>query len=200
MSYRYERYQERPRRQGRSWLVALTIFIWLLVLGCLAVRFLLRPALTDYVQREIAVAIDEDIPANLEAGQALREGLKQIPFPGNIPVGTVTISEEQANSYLAGYADQLGEIDNISVGFVPGDVQAVVTVQGFSGVARTVPTVQGGRLVATNTRLSQPLDSFISIEPLMQALLDRLNDEVAAQGRSVTAVQIEQGAAVISVE
>ncbi|MDP9350772.1 MAG: hypothetical protein M3P51_04430 [Chloroflexota bacterium] len=200
MSYRYERYRERPRSGLKGWLVALTVLIWVLVLGCVAVRFLLRPALTDYVKRQIAVSIDPDIPADINPGQALRESLQQVPLPDEIPVGTLTVSEEQANSYLARYREDLAEIDDLRVRLVPGEVQAQVTMRGFSGVARTEPVAQAGRLVATNTALSQPLSSFISIEPLMQALLDRINDEVAAQGRSITAVQIEQGAAVITIE
>lgn len=200
MSYRYERYQERPRSRLKGWMVALAVLIWVFVLGCGAVRFLLRPALTDYVNRQIAVSIDPDIPVDINPGQALQQSLQQVPLPDEIPVGTLTVNEDQANSYLARYREDLAEIDDIRVRLVPGEVQAQVTMRGFSGVARTEPTAQAGRLIATNTALSQPLSSFISIDPLMQALLDRINDEVAAQGRSITAIQIEQGAAVITIE
>lgn len=200
MSYRYERYRERPRRQSRSCLVALTVFVWLLVLGWVAVRFWVRPAVTDFVNQQVAVAIDPQLPPDINPGQALQESLDQVPIPVQIPAGTLTVTEEQANTYLAGYRDHLAEIDDIRVEFVPGAVQAAVTVRGFRGVARTEPVVQNGQIVASNTSLSQPLGSFLSIDPLMQALLNRINGEVTAQGRTVTAVQIEQGAAVVTVE
>ena len=200
MSYRYERYRERPRSQMRSCLVVLTVCVWLVVFAWLAVRFWVRPLVTDYVNQQVAVAIDPQLPADLAPGQALQESLEQVPIPVQIPAGTITVTEDQANSYLTGYRDQLAEIDDIRVRFVPGAVQAEVTVRGFRGTASTEPVVEGGRLVATNTSLSQPLGSFLSINPLMQALLDRINGEVTAQGRTITAVQIEQGTALVTVE
>jgi hypothetical protein len=112
----------------------------------------------------------------------------------------VTVTEEEANSYVAGYQSRLAEVDSIRVRFVPGRVQADLTVRGFTSTATTEPVVQNGQLVATNTSLGQPLGSFLSIDPLMQALLDRINGEVTAQGRTITSVQIEQGQAVITVE
>ena len=57
MSYRYERYCERPPRKSRSGLIALTVIVWLLVLGCFAARYVLRPAVTDYVNRQVAVSV-----------------------------------------------------------------------------------------------------------------------------------------------
>lgn len=200
MSYRYERYRERPPRRTRSGLITLTVIIWVLVLGCLAVRYVLRPAVTNYVNRQVAVAINPELPADINPNEALQESLEQVPVPFDIPPGTVTVTEEEANSYVAAYQSRLAEVDSIRVRFVPGQIQADLTVRGFTGTATTTPVVQNGQLVATDTSLGQPLGSFLSIDPLMQALLDRINGEVAAQGRTITSVQIEQGQAVVTVE
>jgi hypothetical protein len=201
VSYRYERYRERPRSGGvRSVLIFLTVVVWLVVLGCFALRWFVRPALTDYVNREVAVSINPQLPPNLDPNQALRESLEQIPVAGAIPPGRFEVTEAMANDYLTGYREQMGEIDNVHVRFVPGEVQANISVWGLTGTARTTPAVQNGRLVATNTRMNQPLDSVISLDPLMDALLGRINSEVAAQGRSITDVEIVDGLAIVHVE
>lgn len=200
MSYRYERYHERPPRKGRRGLLALTVIVWMLVLGCLGARYLLRPAVTDYVNRQVAVALDPEVPADRNPGDALQESLEQVQIPFEIPAGTRTITEQEANRFVAAYESRLSGVDDVRVRFVPGQVQADITVRGFTGTATMEPAVQNGQLVATNTSLGQPLGSFLSIDPLMQALLDRVNGEVTAQGRTITRVQVEQGQAVITVE
>lgn len=200
MSYRYERYRERPRSAARSWLIFLTVAVWALVLGCLALRFVVRPQLTDYVKRQVAQAIDPQLPAELDPNAALRESLEQLPVSGVVTPGELVVSEEQANSYIDDYRARLQGIDDIRVRFTPGEVQADVTVQGFTGTARVQPVVQDGRIVATNAQLDQPLGSFLSIDELLSALQDRLNSELNAQNRRITDVRIEQGQAIVIVE
>jgi hypothetical protein len=200
VSYRYERYRERPRSAARSWLIFLTVAVWALVLGCLALRFVVRPQLTDYVKRQVAQAIDPQLPAELDPNAALRESLEQLPVSGVVTPGELVVSEEQANSYIDDYRARLQGIDDIRVRFTPGEVQADVTVQGFTGTARVQPVVQDGRIVATNAQLDQPLGSFLSIDELLSALQDRLNSELNAQNRRITDVRIEQGQAIVIVE
>ena len=200
MSYRYERYRERPRNRFRSCLISLTIFVWVLVLGCLGTRFLVRPAVTDYVSREIADSINPQLPANLDPNEALRESLEQVPIGGAVVPGELRVTDEQANEYVAAYRDRLVGIDDLRVRFVPGELQADVTVQGLTNTAHAQAAVQDGRIVAQNARLDQPLGSLLSIEPLLDAILGRLNAELAAQQRRVTDVRIEQGVAIMTVE
>jgi hypothetical protein len=200
--YSYREYQERPRNRLRSTLIFVTALVWVLVLACLALRFFVRPNVTDYVNRQVAVTIDPQIPPSLDPNAALRESLSQIPLGGAIPPGRFEVTEEMANDYLYAYRQNLGEIDAVQVNFVPGEIEANISLRRFplSGTATTTPAVQDGRLIATNTRLNQPLDSVLSIDPLMNALLSRINEEVAAQGRRITAVEITDGLAIVSVE
>ena len=200
MSYQYERYPEQPRRRGRGWLIALTVIVWLLVLACLGIRFFVRPMLTDYVNRQVAQSINPNLPANIDPNEALRESLEQVPLDVAVPPGEFEVTEQQANDYLFAYRQRLQGIDSLRVRFVPGEVQADVTVQGVTGTAYAQPTVRDGRIVAANARLGQPLGSILSIDELLGALQDRMNAELNEQGRRVTGVRVEQGVAVVTVE
>lgn len=200
MSYRYERYRERPRNALRSWLIFLTVVVWVLVLGCLALRFIVRPQLTDYVNRQIAQAINPQLPADLDPNAALRESLEQLPVGVTVPPGELVVSEDQANLYIDEYRQRLQGIDDIRVRFTPGQVQADVTVRGITGTAHVRPVVQDGRIVAANSQLDQPLGSILSIDELLGALQDRLNAELNSQGRRITEIRVEQGQAIVVVE
>lgn len=200
MSYRYERYRERPRSALRSWLIFLTTVVWLLVLGCLLLRFVVRPQLTNYFNREVARAINPALPADADPGAALRDSLAQVPVGVAVPPGELVVSEEDANVYIDGYRQQLQGIDDVRVRFTPGQVEFDVTVQGITGTARMRPVVQDGRIVATNASLDQPLGSILSIDELLGAFQERLNAELSAQNRRMTDLRVEQGQAVVIVE
>lgn len=177
-----------------------TIAVWLIVLACVGIRFLGRSSITDYVNRQIATRIDPGVAPDLPGEEALRESLQQIPIDVPIPTGEIRVDEATANSYMDSYRANLAGIDDMQVRFVPGTVEADVTFQGLTATARTVPEVQDGRIVATQTSLGQPLDLVLSVDGLMNALLGRINDEVAAQGRRVTGITIEQDVAIVTVE
>lgn len=200
MSYRYERYREQPRSSARSCLIALVVLVWVLVLGCLAVRYFVRPWLTDFVNGSIARAIDPALPSGLDPNEALRRGLEQVPIPIAVPPGELAVTEAQANAFLSEYRTRLSNVDDVRVRFVPGEVQAIVTVQGLSGTARIVPTVRDGRIVAERASLDQPLGSLLDINDLLGALQDRINSELNTQGRRVVDVRIEDGVAVVVLE
>jgi hypothetical protein len=200
MSYRYERYRERPRSRGRSCLISLTVLIWLLVLGFVAVRFYVRPSLTSYVNRQVAESINPQIPADDNPGAALRESLAQVPIGVSVPPGEIRISENQANAYLAAYQQRLGGIDGLELRFVPDEVQAVISVSGISSTARARPEVRDGQIVAVDPQLDPPLGLILSMDDLLNAFQSRINAEIAAQGRRVKAIQVVEDAAVITIE
>lgn len=200
MSYRYERYRERPRSRVRSWLIFLTTVVWVLVLGCLVLRFVVRPQLTNYFNRQVARAINPALPADADPGAALRESLAQVPVGVAVPPGELVVSQDEANVYIDSYRQQLQGIDDIRVRFTPGLVEFDVTVRGFTGTARVRPVVQDGRIVAADAQLDQPLGSILSIDELLGAFQDRLNSELNAQNRRITDVRVEQGQAVVIVE
>ncbi len=202
MSYRYEEeyyedYEEPPRRRLRGWLLTLTVLVWLLVLACVVLRFVIQPALTDFVNRRIARTINPDSPATIDPIAALRDSLARIPS-GPIPTGEFIVTEAQANAYVAAYRPQM--LDKVRVRFVPGEVQADLTWRGMTNTARMGAKAQDGRLVAVNPRLDPPLGVVLSIDALVGVLQDRLNDELAAQGRRLTKVEIQQGVAVATIE
>lgn len=199
MSYRYdeEYYEEQPRRGIRGWLLTLTILVWLLVLACVVLRFVIQPALTDFVNRRIARTIDPELPATVDPIAALRDRLTRIPS-GSIPTGEFIVPEAQANAYVAAYRPQV--LDEVKIHFVPGEVQADLTWRGITSTARMGVAARDGRLVAINPRLDPPLGTVLSIDALVDVLEDRLNDELAAQGRRMTDVEIQQGVAVATIE
>ena len=84
--------------------------------------------------------------------------------------------------------------------FVPDEVQVDLRAAGFSSTARMGIDVQNGRIVATDPRLDGPLGQLIALPDLTRALEQQLNDQLAAQGRRVTAARVEQGALVVTIE
>jgi hypothetical protein len=60
--------------------------------------------------------------------------------------------------------------------------------------------VQNNRIIAVNPQLDGPLSQLIALPDLTRSLEQQFNDQLALQGRKITAVRIEQGAIVINVE
>jgi len=201
MSYRYERYEPARRRSGlRGCLLGLVIMVWLLVLGFAALRYWARPLVTGWVEDRVARTIDPQLPQDLPSQDALRRSLEQVPVAPVLPSGELRVSEADASAYLSDYNSRLPGIDDISVRFVPGEVQATISVSGLQSTLRLQPTVRDGRIVADGAQLGQPLGSLLSIDGLMGALTDRINGELGAQGRAITGITIDQGVAIVNVE
>jgi hypothetical protein len=200
MSYRYERYREHPRSRGRSCLIGLTVLVWLLVLGFFGLRYFVRPNLTNYVNRQVVESINPQASPDANPADALRDSLQQVPINIDVPPGEIRVTDEQANSYLAAYRERLTGIDDVRLHFVPDEVQAVITVSGISSTAHARPVVRNGQIVATEQRLDPPLGLILSMDDLLGAFQERINAELAAQGRTVTGLTVEQGVAVITIE
>lgn len=200
MSYRYEQYRERPRSRGRGCLVGLTVLVWLLVLGFFGLRYFVRPSLTNYVNRQVVESINPQVSPDADPGDALRDSLQQVPIDIDVPPGELRVTDAQANSYLATYRERLTGIDDLRIHFVPDEVQAVITVRGVSSTAHARPVVRNGQIVATDQRLDPPLGLFLSMDDLLNAFQERINAEIAAQGRTVTGISVDEGFAVITIE
>ncbi len=191
MSYRYERYNERPRR--RSWLVALVILVWIILLGLLAVRFLARPLLTSFIQERVAQRIR--LP-----------GTDGGPSPGGdavLPSGgadSATITEEQANQWIESHRQEMKGVDDVRLRFVPNEVQADVTIGGVTSTAHAGLQVTNGQVIIANPRLDPPLGLIVDAQPFADLLQQRLNSELATTGRRITGVTIGQGQIQIAVE
>jgi hypothetical protein len=205
MSYRNERRPERRRSRNGclAWLVAL---VWIVLLAVLGYRYWLRPQVSQYVGRQIAERVGAAGAGQTSNGtspqQQIEQGAAQaLPTAlAGLPSGELRITDEQANVYLAERADSLKPINSATVHFVPDQVQVDLQAAGLSGTASMGLAVQNGRIIAVDPKLDGPLGQFIALTDLTHALEQQLNDQLAAQGRRITAARIEQGALVVTIE
>jgi hypothetical protein len=197
MSYRNERRPERRRSRNGclAWLVAL---VWIVLLAVIGYRYWLRPQVSQYVGHQIAEQVGAAGARQASNGtpqQQIEQGAAQA-----LPSGELRITDEQANEYLAERADSLKPINSATVHFVPDQVQVDLQAAGLSGTASMGLAVQNGRIIAVDPKLDGPLGQFIALTDLTRALEQQLNDQLAAQGRRITAARVEQGALVVTIE
>lgn len=191
MSRSYERYRERPRSSVRRWVTALTILVWIILIVLLLARFVARPAITRFVQDRIAQV----------SGQA--GGTPAIPdtiLPGDIPAGSFSIRESDANQWLAEHRQELEGVEDVRLRFLPGEAQADVTIGGVSSTAYAGVEVVNGQVVVTNPRLDWPLGAVVDIQPFADLIQERLNTDLASLQRTVTGATIKSGQIVITIE
>ena len=197
MSYPYERYEQYdeqpPRSAWRRWIIALTILVWLLLLGLLLVYFVVRPRLTRVVEQRIEdrIAVVQPTATEPELGT-------QVPTASEAQV--LTITEAGANQWVAGHRDEFQGVDDVRVRFIPGEGQADLTVGGVTSTARGGARVVNGQIEITNARIDPPLGLFVDVNRVAILLQERLNSELAALGYTVTDVAIQQGQIQITVE
>ena len=185
MSYRYERYDERPRR-GRRGLVTLVVLVWIIFIGLLLVRFVARPLVTNFIESRLA----ERIRIHGANDTPPVEGVAEQPSTGGT---SVKITEDMANQWLEGHRQELKGVDDLRLHFVPGEVQADVTVAGVTSTAHAGLEVQDGKVVVTNARLDPPLGLVVDVSQFVGLIEQRLNRDLGTTGRTVTAVTIGQG-------
>jgi len=203
MSYRNERRREPQRRKRNGCLIWLVALIWIALLAVLGYRYWLRPQVSQYVGRQIADQVGA--AGGGQAGtpqQQIEQGAAQaLPTAlAALPSGELRVTDEQANAYLADRASSLKPIDSATVHFVPDQVQVELRAMGLSSTARMGLAVQNGRIIAVDPKLDGALGQFIALPDLTRALEQQLNDQLAAQGRRITAARIEQGALVVTIE
>jgi hypothetical protein len=185
MSYRYERYDERPRR-GRRGLVTLVVLVWIIFIGLLLARFVARPLVTNFIESRLA----ERIRIHGANDTPPVAGVAELPSNGGT---SVKITEEMANQWLEGHRQELKGVDDLRLHFVPGEVQADVTVAGVTSTAHAGLQVQNGKVVVTNARLDPPLGLVVDVSQFVGLIEQRLNRDLGNTGRTVTAVTIGQG-------
>ena len=198
MSYRYEQYRERPRRRGL--LATLVILVWVILIALLLIRFVARPLLTNIGLDRIAERID--IPGSREEAPPASESV-QLPdnvLPENVQPGSFAVTDAAANQWLADHRAELQGIDDVQMRFVPGEVQADVTVRGVTSTAYAGVTVENGQIIVTDARLDPPLGLILDVQPFANLLQQRLNSDLATTGQQVTGVTIEQGRLNITIQ
>lgn len=200
MSYRNERRRAPQRRKRNGCLALLVALVWIILLAVIGYRYWLRPQVSQYVGRQIAEQVgaagDGTPQQQIEQGaaQALPTALAALPS------GELRVTDAQANAYLADRAGSLKPIDSATVRFVPDEVQVELQALGLASTARMGLAVQNGRIIAVDPQLDGALGQFIALPDLTRALEQQLNDQLAAQGRRITAARIEQGALVVTIE
>ncbi len=190
MSYRYERYRERPRRR-RGWLTGLTVLVWLVLIGLLLARFVVRPLLTDLVEGRVADRIA--LPDPLDRGP-------DPAAPGDNGPNSFVVTEAAANQWVEDHRAELQGVESVRFRFVPGEAQADLTIGGVTSTARSGVEVRDGRIVAVNPRLDPPLGLVVDVKPFVTLIENRLNSDIAATGQRVTGVEIQSGQVVIGIE
>ena len=204
MSYRNERRPER-RRSRNGCLALLVALVWIILLAVIGYRYWLRPQISQYVGRRIADQVGAAGAGQVGNGtpqQQIEQGAAQeLPTAvAALPSGELRVTDAQANAYLVERAASLRPIESATVHFVPNQVQVDLQAAGLSSTARMGIDVQNGRIVAVDPKLDGPLGQFIALPDLTRALEQQLNDQLAAQGRRITAARIEQGALVVTIE
>jgi hypothetical protein len=205
MSSRYDRRPE--RRRNRNGCLALVVaLVWIILLAVVGYRYWLRPQVSQYVGRQIAEQVGAAAAGQGSNGtppqQQIEQGAAQV-LPtalAALPSGELRVTDEQANVYLAERASSLKPLDSATVHFVPDQVQVDLQAASLASTARMGLAVQNGRIIATDPQLDGSLGQLIDLPDLTRALEQQLNDQLAAQGRRVTAVRIEQGALVVTIE
>jgi hypothetical protein len=206
MSYRNERQRRPERRRSRNGCLALlVVLVWIIVLAVIGYRYWLRPQISQYVGRQLGEqvgAAGSGQPGNGTPQQQIEQGAAQaLPTAlAALPSGELRVTDDQANAYLAERASSLKPIDAATVHFVPDEVQVELQAAGFSSTARMGLAVQNGRIIAVEPKLDGPLGQLIALPDLTHALEQQLNDQLAAQGRRITAARVEQGVLIVTIE
>jgi hypothetical protein len=199
MSYRTGYYEAPPRRRVNRLLLRFTIFVWLLVFGCVGLRAFAVPAVNDLFYNRVLQAVNPDIEVPQNPREAVGTAVEQLPFNvPTLPTGTFTIPEDQATAYMSAQSDRLG-VDNIQVQFVPGEMVTTVGVGPLSGTLRTEARAENGRVVLENKGLDGVIGQVISLDAIVDGLETRLNSEVSRQGRQVESIDIQQDQAVVTI-
>ncbi|MDZ4718226.1 MAG: hypothetical protein SH847_07110 [Roseiflexaceae bacterium] len=208
----YKRRNPPPQRGGfNGCLVWVVVLIWLVLGALLAYQYWLRPQLSQQIGRQISEQLANGAAPTIPAGETRPSQPGAISPTGiaagvlptlvaSLPSGPVRITEAQANAYIAANTEKLRPIESATLRFVPGEIQVDLGAFGVTSMARMSVAIQAGKIVAIDPRVDGPLANLIDLRDLITPLEQQLNDELAAQGRRVTDVRIDQGEMVFTVE
>ncbi|EFO81646.1 hypothetical protein OSCT_0501 [Oscillochloris trichoides DG-6] len=179
------------RPQRRSCLNQLLVLATALLVGVAIYGFFVRPALSSMLGAQISERI---------APLAQAETLGESALPGVVaalPSGPVVVEQVRANAFLADHQGDYGPIEDVQIQFRPGEASANVQAMGVRGVVRSGVTVVNGQITLVNPQIDGPLGLLVSSQDLINPLLERLNAELANQGRIIEDIQIEDGRVVV---
>lgn len=198
MSYRYSRAPRRPRDSGRGCLGALAWFGVILLALIAFYGLLARPQISAYLGEQAATMLGGPAPATTtnpeippQAGSALSGAVAALPN------GELVITEADVNGYIAANPQALAPIDSASLRFTGGQALVDLRAYGISGTASAGLDAQDGRIVVVNPQLDGPLGLALSGQEIAAAITNRLNAELASQGRRVESLRVEEGRLVL---
>lgn len=196
MSYRYSRTPSRRPREGRGCLGALAWFGVIVLMLLAGYGLLARPAISAYIGERAAERFGA--PSGGPGGQIAEQAGAVLPGAvAALPPGELVLTEQDANAFVAASPAALAPLERVQLRFTGGRAIADVGAYGLSGVASAGFAAQDGRLIVVDPQLDGPLGLALSGSELAGALADRLNAELAAQGRSVSDVRVEEGRLVL---
>ncbi len=181
----------RRRPPRRSCLSQLVVLITIMLLGIGLYGLFVRPALSTMLGTQISERI---------APLSQAESLGESALPGAVaalPSGTVVVEHAQVNSFLSDHQGGYGPVEDVQLQFRPGQVVADVQAFGVRGSIRSGVAVESGQIMLVNPQLDGPLGMLVSSQDLITPLLERLNMELAQQGRVIEDIQIEDGRVVV---
>jgi hypothetical protein len=200
------------RRERRGCLGGIAGLLLVLVLLGLIYVFALRPLISRAVADTIAgptVPVPTLMPAGTPppgvatspqqaADQAVGQAGAMMPTAvAALPPGQVVVTDADLNDLLASRPEVIAPLDSARVRFTGGLARAQISAYGLNSGASIGLAAQDGKVVVTSAQLDAPLSYVISGDEIARALADRLNAELAAQGRRVDDLRIEEGQLVL---
>jgi hypothetical protein len=193
------------RRRGRGGCAgALLAIVFVAALCAIVYAFALRPAISRQVGEQIGggpvptmMPQQPNPPADI--GAAVEEQA-DAALPGAVaalPPGELVVTDEEVNGFIAANPEALAPLEQASVSFTGGQAVVAVSAYGMHSIATVSLAAQDGRLVVTEAAIDNPLGLLISGDDLARPLADRVNAELAAQGRSVDEIRVEEGQLVL---
>lgn len=199
----YRRAPRRPRERRAGCFNGAAALAFLLALIVLVYAFALRPLLSRAVADRIAgpaapvptlMATGAPQAPQPAAAQAVEQAGAVMPTAvAALPRGQVVVTAADLNSLIAAQPAAIAPLESASVSFGAGVVRAQIGAYGLSSAATLGLAAQDGKVVITSAQLDPPLSYVISGDQIARALAERLNAELAAQGRRVDELRIEEG-------
>ena len=197
----------RQRRGCLGGLFALLVIIGLLALGYI---FVLKPMLSSAIADQLVGPAKPSVSALASSSQAppgaigsaqnaaLDQAAALLPSAiAALPTGEVVVKADQLNAMIAAHPTAIAPLEQATLHFTKGSVVATVAAFGLTGTATIGLAAQDGRLVVTSAKIDDLLAPFVHADTLTKTLTDRFNAELAAQGRRIDDLRIEEGQLVL---
>jgi hypothetical protein len=212
MARQASRRSNRRERGGSGCLNALAALLFVAALLVLIYVFAVRPMLSRAVADQLAGPEPTfPVPTLMPAGapppppptaQPLDQIVEQagalVPSAVDaLPRGELVISEADINGVITARPDAIAPLEGATVRLTPGTVRAEVRAFGVGSGVTMGLAAQDGQVVVTNVQVDAPLSLVISGDEVASRIVGRINAELAARGRRVDDLRVEEGQLVV---